>query len=144
MPRSSPFIEWNSRLAVGIPVIDRQHERLIKLINDLHQSCLRSKDDAGRSFIISAREAANYAHSHLITEERMMYFYKFPDFAGHKREHDCFIIEILVQSKKFSKSGNLVPNHFFHFLRDWVLSHIAVNDKAAVDYILKHKNDKKR
>jgi len=143
MSRNSAFIEWNSRLILGISVIDKQHEKLVKLTNELHQSCLIGREDANRSFILAARNAANYAHSHLVTEERMMYFSKYPDFASHKREHDSFVLEVVYESKKFSKSGNLVPYRFFHFLRDWVLSHIAVNDKAAVEYILNIRNKQK-
>ena len=32
------LIEWNHELAVNVPFIDREHEELLVLINELHEA----------------------------------------------------------------------------------------------------------
>ena len=128
-------IEWNDRLKLGIPLVDRQHERLVDLTNILHIACLRSAETANHFFIKAAHDAVDYANYHFTTEEKMMIFLEYPGFQNHKKEHENFVKEVLNQEKKFT-SDRFVPNRFVYFLKEWILSHIAVSDKALAVYIL--------
>jgi hemerythrin len=130
------FIQWEARYVLGVPLIDGQHEKLVQLTNDLHIACCDNRDTANECFIKVAREAVNYVHYHFTTEEKIMLLLSFPEYIDHKRSHESFIKEILHHTKMFSEQQNFVPNRFVHFLKDWVLSHIAICDKTFAEYVL--------
>ncbi|MCL2070119.1 MAG: hemerythrin family protein [Treponema sp.] len=136
MIKKSNLIEWEKRYMLGVPLIDGQHKELVRLTNDLHFACRDSRETANDCFIRVAREAVNYVRYHFSTEEKMMLLLMFPHFNEHKKHHESFVKEILHQTKMFSEQQNLVPNRFVHFLKDWVLSHIAVRDKVFAEYVL--------
>ena len=143
MIRTHDFVEWNTRLTFGIRLIDDQHEKLVNLTNNLHLACLESQETANRYFIEVAREAVKYVHYHFSTEEQVMLFLRYPHYLTHKKEHEIFVKEILRQTQMFSDQKNLVPNRYVQFLKDWVLSHIAVCDKSLAEYILNEQNNDK-
>ena len=143
MTKSNSFIEWSVRLKIGIPLIDSQHQKLVNATNELHDACRQSREVAKSSFIDVARKVAAYVQYHFSVEEKMMLLLEFSDYPAHKREHELFVREILEQIKNFSNQKAFVPNRFVYFLKEWILSHIAVCDKAMAEYVLNLKNNKK-
>ena len=143
MKDTHDFIVWEDRLKLGIPLIDRQHEKLVKLTNNLYLACLQDTKTANSNFIKTVHEVVGYVRYHFSTEEKLMLLVDFPDFSFHKNEHTDFIKQVLVQTKLFTNNSHLVPNHYVHFLKEWILSHIAVHDKAAADFILNTENHEK-
>ena len=130
------IIDWDNRLKLGIQVIDNQHEKLIELTNYLHYACLAGTKTANNIFIEAAHQAVKYVRYHFTTEEKLMILTGYPKYAFHKKEHDNFTKEVLTLAQKFNTNSHLIPNRFVHFLKDWVLSHIALCDKETVEYIL--------
>ena len=143
MTGKDSLIEWNVRFKIGIPLIDSQHQKLVMATNNLHAACRQSRETAKSSFIHVAREVAAYVQYHFTTEEKMMLLLEFPDYPAHKKEHELFVKEVLQQIKNFSKQNNLVPTRFVYFLKEWILSHIAVCDKAMAEYIMSLRQTKK-
>ena len=133
------LIEWSDRFVLGIPLIDGQHENLIRLTNTLYWSCLQNKEIANLSFIETAHEAVHYIRQHFYTEEKLMLLLDYSDYSSHKKEHQSFIKEVLSQTQHFKDKKNLVPNRFVLFLKEWILSHVAVCDKAMVSFFLETK-----
>ena len=140
MIKTHTFIEWNACLIHGVKLIDNQHEKLVNLTNNLYIACCEGKETADQCFIETARETVKYVNYHFSTEEQMMLFLMYPHYQTHKKEHEKFIREILCQTQMFTEHKALVPNRFVQFLKDWVLSHIAVCDKALAEFVLNLKN----
>ena len=136
-------IEWSDRLKLGLPLVDRQHERLVELTNNLYFACLKSPDIANSFFMNATSEAVEYVKYHFTTEEKIMVILEYPGYSIHKSQHHGFVMEVLRQSANLPTGRSLAPNRFVHFLKEWILSHIAVSDKAMVDYILSLKNHEK-
>ena len=137
------LVEWEDRFVIGIPIVDKQHQRLVELTNDLYLACLQNTETANRRFMEALHEAVEYVRYHFSTEEKMMLLLEFPDYVTHKKEHESFILEILAQTKKFTIKNHLVPNRFVHYLKEWILSHIALCDKAMADFFLHTKYHEK-
>ncbi|MDR1025219.1 MAG: bacteriohemerythrin [Treponema sp.] len=133
------FVEWDDRYSVGIPLIDEQHKELIRLTNELYQGCLTGDDEAREFFFNAARGATDYVKYHFSAEERMMENIKYPYLAEHRRRHEDFIIKVLEDVKSFQGGRKFVPNNFVRFLRDWILSHIAIEDTRYARYIMELK-----
>jgi hemerythrin len=141
--KSKNFVEWDPQFALGIPVIDSQHMQLIELTKKLHESCLAGSESATEQFIKTTHAAVDYVRYHFTTEETLLTRIGYPDYAAHKKEHEKFVLEILRQVKAFEEGKRFVPRLFVLFLRDWVLGHIAVSDKAYALYMQSLKRDGK-
>ncbi|MDR0569552.1 MAG: bacteriohemerythrin [Spirochaetaceae bacterium] len=135
------FIKWEERYAVGIALIDEQHKQLIDLTNALYAACRQGEAVARMHFGDALRSAVDYVAFHFSTEEQIMERIRYPDFLAHKREHENFVKKVLKDKKDFEEGKSFVSHGFVRFLRDWILSHIAVSDKLFVDYIMRLKRD---
>ena len=62
------LIQWSSSLSVKVKQIDDEHQKLIKLINDLNDAMRVGKGKEALGKIIN--ELVNYAAVHFNTEER--------------------------------------------------------------------------
>jgi hemerythrin len=83
------------------------------------------------------KEIVNYVKTHFTTEEKILRATNYPDYAEHKKEHDSFIHAIIENSKDYNSGGRHTLSTLIRFLRDWVLSHIAIMDKHYVEYMKK-------
>jgi hemerythrin len=130
------FVKWDDRYSVGIPLIDDQHKKLIEMTNDLYNACLEGSEAASAHFREAARSTVDYVKYHFAAEEKILENVKYPGIAAHKKEHESFVMKVLEGVKDFEEGKKFVPNVFVRYLRDWILAHIAVEDKKYADYIL--------
>jgi hemerythrin len=93
------------------------------------------------SFIKSVRAAVEYTKVHFSTEEELMRKINYPDFQTHKLQHEDFARRILEDVKSFESGDRKIGMKFVQFLRDWLLEHIAVVDKAFALYAKKQKSN---
>jgi hemerythrin len=130
------IVEWDSRYTIGIPIIDTQHKKLIDMANRLYMAC-RGGDAAAKAFFREiVHEAVDYVRFHFSTEEKILERISYPDIAPHKKQHEDFVKEIIRQVQSFEEGKKFVPNLFVRYLRDWVLTHIAVSDRQYSDYLI--------
>jgi hemerythrin len=132
---TNDFIKWDDRYLVNIPLIDGQHREFIRLTNELYQSCLLGDDAARIYFMKAIKSVVNYVGEHFSTEEKILESVNYPEFEIHKNRHEEFVKKVLEDVKSFQGGRKFVPNQFVRYLKDWVLSHIAVEDKRYSEYI---------
>ena len=130
------FYEWNDKLSVGVPSIDRQHKVLIGLINDLHASIETGKGQADAKFIL--KKIINYAIAHFIYEESLFvgreYNAKDEHLASHER-----IKEKLLELKTQSEDSQFnLPDELMLFLKDWLNNHILKEDMGYSELLVKN------
>ena len=130
------IVAWNNSYSVGINLIDDQHRELIKLTNKLYHSCMLSRDNSRAVFMQTIRGAVDYIGYHFSTEEKVMERVGYPDFLVHRVEHADFVKTVLREVDDFQSGKKYVPQNFVYFLRDWVLTHIAVSDKKMGTYLV--------
>jgi hemerythrin len=138
---NNTIVVWHNSYSVGIPLIDEQHKELINLTNKLYASCIAGREYSKVSFMQTIHSAVDYIGYHFSTEEKVMERINYPDFSAHKKEHTDFVREVLGQVEDFKSGRNFAPNAFVHYLKDWVLTHIAVCDKKLGDYLIKLKKN---
>jgi hemerythrin len=130
------LVEWDDRYSVKIQLIDDQHKELINMTNTLYEGCLAG-DEAARSYFLEAvHGTVDYVKYHFAAEEKILENVKYPGFAEHKREHEGFVKKIFEDVESFQGGKKFVPNVFVRYLKDWILTHIAVEDKKYAEYIL--------
>ncbi|AEF86195.1 hemerythrin family protein [Treponema primitia ZAS-2] len=129
------IVKWSPTYSIGIRIVDEQHQGLIRLTNELFISCLKGGEVANARFLKTIRETVQYVQFHFATEEAIQKRVHYPDYAAHKKEHESFVKEVLLSVAEFNSGKKFLPNKFAKYLRDWVLTHIAVSDKKLGDYI---------
>jgi hemerythrin len=132
---SAIFVEWDNRYILGIPLIDSQHKKLLDMTNQLYAGCLMGEEKAKEFFRKTIHRAVEYVKYHFSTEEKLFLLVEYPGFAIHKKEHESFISQLIQTARDFDSGKPFIPNAFVRFLRDWILTHIAISDKLYADYI---------
>ncbi len=127
------FFPWKPEYSVHHPDIDRQHQRLAMLVNDLHIAMAEGKGRQAVGRVLT--ELADYTKNHFSYEERQMESAGFPAVAQHKELHHKLLqqVEQFVKEWKERESVNVVE--VSDFLKDWLLKHIGENDRPLAAYL---------
>ena len=120
------YVSWSNTYSTGVSFIDDQHKGILKLVNDLLN--MKSENDAGQDIYSRQiiHQVLQYVKTHFATEESLLVAIGFPGYIIHKKFHDEFILT--------AAEGMKDPEKFTYFLKDWVLSHIAVMDRNYSSY----------
>ena len=133
---TNDIVTWQRSYSVNIPLIDSQHIELVNLTNRLYRSCLKGRDSSKEVFMDVLRGAVNYVGYHFSTEEKIMDRVNYPGYGTHKKQHTDFVREVLKTGEEISKGVTINPLNFVMYLKDWVLTHIAVSDSALGNYLV--------
>jgi len=131
------LIRWTDRLSCGIKLIDDQHKGLVAMVNEMFNHVTGNEEDEREYFSSVIEQAVKYVKVHFATEEKIMLAAKSPDYARHKRAHNRFIVTVLdnIHYYETGKKQNLYA--FTKYLKDWILSHIALTDKQCFEDVTK-------
>jgi len=130
----SELVTWSSTFSVGVKIIDDQHKGLLNLVNDLFNHVTGNEAEEQAYFASVIQQAVQYVKVHFMTEEKIMIHTKFPGYAEHKKAHDAFVLAVVDNVKNFRSSKKLALMDFTKFLKEWVLTHIAIMDKQYFNY----------
>jgi len=132
----SELVSWSAAFSVGIKLIDDQHKGLLDLVNDMFNHVVGDEQAERAYFKEIIQKAVQYVKVHFSTEEKIMIHTNFPGYAEHKKAHDSFVLTVVEKVKDFEsgKSTNFTLLEFTQFLKEWVLTHIAIMDKGYFVY----------
>jgi hemerythrin len=135
-------VNWSDSYSTGINMIDEQHKGLLDLVNELFNHVTGNKAEEHAYFQEVIQQAVNYVKFHFATEEKYMTTISFPGFAEHKKVHEQFVLTVIKTIKDFNEGNKLTLENFANFLKDWVLSHIAVMDMQYANFDRSLKSNK--
>jgi hemerythrin len=121
------IIEWDNSLSVKVAEIDKQHRKLIDLINKLNDAMKGGKGKDILEKIID--ELFAYAGGHFATEEKYFDQFKFPESNTHKDKHKEFVKKISEFKNGFDSGKVALTVEVMNFLKDWLRNHIQGTDK---------------
>lgn len=133
MPKSE-LVRWSATYSVGIKLIDDQHKGLLDLVNNLFNHVSGDEATERAYFQKVIQTAVNYVKVHFATEEKIMLATRFPGYAEHKKAHDTFVLTVVDSIRDFEAGKKFTLAGFTRFLKDWVLTHIAIMDKQYFTY----------
>ena len=136
----STLVQWSEKYNVDIELIDTHHKELVNLTNDLYRACMGSDGGLDITFKDTMSRMVEYVRFHFTSEMQLLERIKFPGRHIHKMQHDKLIENILDAVIEYKQGKNFVPNNFVRTLRDWILGHIAIFDKAYVSYVKEQKS----
>jgi hemerythrin len=130
------FVTWDDVYSVGYKPIDDQHKELVKIINEIFDVCKQGDAAAKSTFLKIITETTDYAGLHFSDEIKTIRQAGFPNIKEHKQMHDDFV-ETVSKSIQEYKEGKAVPIELARFLKNWLLTHIAEQDKQYAPYLAK-------
>jgi hemerythrin len=135
--KGKEHVSWSHTYSLGVKLIDDQHKGLIDFVNDLFNHASGNEKRERAYFTEVIQQAVQYIKEHFQAEEKLMIGTKFPGYAEHKKVHDEFTLTVLKSVKDFEAGKRLVLEKFALFLKDWILTHIAIMDRQYADYFRK-------
>ena len=130
---SGGLFHWDDSFRVNIGVIDMQHQKLVSMVNELHQAMVQGsgKDKLGDTL----SKLINYTRDHFATEERIMHSHAYPDFLAHKSEHEHLTATVLDFQRRFLSNEVGLTIGVMDFLKDWLRNHILGSDKRYSPFL---------
>jgi len=132
--KARQYVEWKPQYSVGIDSIDRQHKKLIALINSLQTAVDYS---AGAEYEREAlNELVDYTKTHFGYEEDLMEKFGYPDFTLHRAEHELMISRVEQVLAEYQVNPDTAMQNAIDFLRDWLINHINGTDKQYSSFLI--------
>ena len=119
-------ISWSDDYSVGVAELDKQHKRIIDVINELNMNLdLSSRSEKlhnilGRIII--------YGQNHLDYEESLLIENSYPDLENHIKKHQDYrktVSDFAVEILEYKED---LPVKLLEYLNQWWVSHIQVED----------------
>ena len=119
-------MRWSESLSVNIVEIDKQHQHLIGVVNDLHDAMGKGKgkEVLGKTF----DGLIKYAEEHFLTEEKYFEQFGYPDTDSHKNEHTNFVIKLAEFKVRFDAGKENLTIELMNFLVNWLNNHLQTFD----------------
>jgi hemerythrin len=134
MTNDTNLVTWSSTFSVGVRSIDNQHKGLLDLVNDMYNHVVGDEKAERAYFKKVIDKVVEYVKVHFATEEKILKAIKFRGYAEHKRAHDSFILKVIENIRDYEDGKRVTLASFTHFLKDWILTHIAIMDKQYFEY----------
>lgn len=125
-------ISWKNEFSVNVPKIDKQHKKLIAMVNELSDAIEQEKSDSILVEIIS--RLSLYAITHFSDEERFMERYGYTELPSHKEEHIAFIEQIETFKKQLSSDPSILAREVLIYLMNWLVNHIMTIDQKYAQF----------
>lgn len=127
------MFEWKQEYAIGISEIDRQHQELFRMADEIYDMVLDISGDSQLQQVTDLMAALKqYAEDHFALEESLLVRYEYPELEAHKREHASFRAQVAELSQaKGSQTQQAVLTELIKFMTQWIFRHIR---SADVDY----------
>jgi hemerythrin len=121
------LFQWDSSFSVDVAEIDKQHQKLVEMINNLNDAMKQGK---GKDVLVKTfGELFTYAGNHFATEEKYFEKFKYPAAASHKLEHTNFVKKVSELKDGFDSGKMSLTIEVMNFLKDWLKGHIQGTDK---------------
>jgi hemerythrin len=127
------YLHWSNDLNTGIEVIDKQHRRIVDLINELN-STHEGGDQAAVNHVMA--ELIDYTLSHFSFEEELQAKAQYPYSKAHKRVHEIFTKRVSEFQQRAKKGENVAPE-VLSMLNAWLFNHIKGDDADYVECVIK-------
>lgn len=124
---------WRDEYNVGISKVDSQHQGLVTLLNQLHESVLDGK--ANEIVEETLNQLIAYTETHFKEEETLMKEYGYPGYEEHCAIHAAGIREVRRMQQKHLQGEASIVMELAVFLMAWLRKHILETDMAYSGYL---------
>lgn len=128
-------LEWSQKLSLGVPQIDKQHQRLVQLANNLVAAIQTDMADD----ILEAlfKELREYTMFHFQDEELYMQEVGYPEHEAHAKIHAELKQQVRDYQQALVDNQNVSPDEVLVFLKGWLVDHIIYKDMEIARFVSK-------
>lgn len=127
------LVNWTPKMSVGIVKIDKQHQGLFDIMNQLHEGMLQGR---GKEVLGAAiTNLTQYTKIHFGDEEALLRLHGYPKLAEHLKMHETFRQKLAELDNQHKAGTAALAVSTLDFLRDWLTKHILVVDTQYKDFL---------
>lgn len=129
---------WNPSLAIGVPLVDIQHEQLFDQMDKLVDAVKTKRDP--KQIVNILKFLKMYVDNHFGYEEQCMHINKCPAAAQNENAHQYFVsrLEAIEQQIHTVNNLDLVAVKITDELINWFINHIRHIDRQLGSCIAKN------
>jgi hemerythrin len=128
-----PLITWSSEYSLEIKEIDVQHQKLVGMINQLHDAMKEGKGKDILQPIINS--LVEYTRSHFGREEQLFAQYGYTARDGHTKIHNTLTQQALDLKDKIDKGTGIMAVEVMSFMKSWLTNHILAEDRKYAPFL---------
>ena len=121
------LIEWQQEFSVGVAAVDHEHQELIALINELHDS-MQKKEASIDSVLEMLGEIYAQISAHFALEETIMRSMRYRFYKEHKEDHEVLLDDLLEIMDEVEADDSYEPSQLSEDLRRWFSEHFQTHD----------------
>jgi len=127
---------WDDSYKTGVDNIDKQHKKLVDLLNQLDENINVGGDT--QLVIGLLDELVDYTKYHFSSEEKFMQEHDYDpvSFRKHQQIHQQFVQQIKEAQENCHINPDKVTDELLDFLVQWLINHILLTDKQMVESTL--------
>jgi hemerythrin len=120
------LIEWKDDFSVGVPDVDYEHQKLIALINDLHDAM--SRDNSDVTVMDFLGEIYAHVAAHFALEEKIMRERNYDQYSDHKADHEALLDELRDIMDDYEENAFFSDDIFANAVGSWFSDHFRNRD----------------
>jgi hemerythrin-like metal-binding protein len=129
-------IAWNEAYTVHVASIDKQHKKIMCLINDLNR--VAGPDGDEERVAEALTKVVDCMRSHFDYEESYLERYRYPFLQVHRLEHAEFLRTVERMQRESVHISAPTRHRLLQFLVNWLKNHIIREDKPYIAFMLEH------
>lgn len=134
-------LEWSDKFSTDIVSIDRQHQELLFLSQNL-LSVLNDMNVSLADKQAAFQDLVEHAVAHFTYEERIMRNIGYPALIRHTKEHDDLREEMSSMTETVMRGEGIADwKGLVSLVQVWVLRHIASSDTQFREYIQREEGE---
>lgn len=130
------LLDWQDSFSVKVPELDQQHQRLVDMLNRLHDALRAGGNLAVAQKVVE--ELVLYTRHHFASEERLMESCGYAELEEHRRKHRAMEAQVQTFRQQLAAGGISVQLKLMTFLRDWLQKHILETDMRYSGHLSAH------
>ncbi|HTZ48823.1 MAG TPA: hemerythrin family protein [Verrucomicrobiae bacterium] len=122
-------------LKIGEKTIDAEHDLQMQLLDALSQSLSEGGDFAPTRHILE--QFIEFSDMHFLSEQLIMRLHSYPAYETHLEEHTRLMKKVRDIREEIVRGEKVSSLQLILELRDWLTTHIAVEDSAFGEFLKK-------
>ena len=125
---------WDAKYSLNITEIDRQHQRLFALFNELYEAMQQGHGNDVIDKVLD--RALDYTAYHFAAEEKLLLEHGYPEETVHRAEHARLAEQVKALQQKRRLGESHVTMATLKLLCDWLNNHILGSDKKFAPFLI--------
>jgi hemerythrin len=127
------LFSWREGLRIGVSRLDEQHQRLVDLLNRMHEAIVAQRPLEEVQAL--AAELTLHTRLHFLYEEMIMEGAEYPLLSDHRFRHAEFTEGLLRLQKRLKLDVRKQFREIVRYELEWISAHLEESDEAFAAWL---------